>query len=190
MRNEQLKMSDIPSESVQLAREQFESNPLVRQMRCQQQLALSKGNYMGAMAIGQKLEGIFSKVLVDLMRDAESTVTKVELNTDDFPADKRKEMVEIIVTLFMACDIIETAVMDFNDIIHERDKTLEFDAFNEILELKDKAKAKLKYFSTHSKFMKGMYWADRCDDMYRMLRNKAGSIIRRRGEEKKKEAGK
>ena len=150
---------------------------------------MSNHRYDQALLIGKRIEAIFSGVLVNLMEETNKSVERVELNFKDFPTEQSVKMMEIIVTLFMACDIIETAVMDFNDIIQEKDKSLHLDLFDEILELKDKAKAKLDYFRKSTSYMKGLYWADRCDDMYRMLRNKAGSVIRKRAEQNKQEHG-
>lgn len=120
--NNRLSVSDISSSEMHRIRTEFENDVRIRQFRCRQKLAEMQHNYFLAMQIGKEIEDVFTSVLANLLQDAEQSVENVELNFKNFPQADRGEMMEIIVTLFLSCDIIETAVMDFNDILHRQDR--------------------------------------------------------------------
>lgn len=51
---------------------------------------------------------------------------------------------ELYITIYMACDIIESGVLDINDALHRVDKNLEIVQFDELKELaKEVKKAEL-----------------------------------------------
>jgi hypothetical protein len=52
--------------------------------------------------------------------------------------------------------------------------------FNDLSRLAKMAKEKLQFLQDNSGYAKDVVWADKCDNMYELLRNKARSIIRRR----------
>jgi hypothetical protein len=79
----------------------------------------------------------------------------------------------------MCSDIIETSVMDMNDILHRYDKDLNIELFNDIRQLMSMSKAKLKYLQENGDYMKGLAWADKCDDMFEMMKSKAGAIMKK-----------
>lgn len=177
-------LQDIPEDILQHIKDEFENSPDVRELRAKQQLAQRRGNWATALQIAKAIDTLFTKVVDSLIMEAQREVEHVELKTKDFSIEQRQKMVEIIVTMFMCCDMLETAVTDFNDVIHAKDKTVDLDMFDEFLKLKDKARAKLEYFSKHSTFMKDFYWGERCDNMYDMLRHKAASILRHNAEQR------
>ncbi|MDD6438736.1 MAG: hypothetical protein PUG09_11870 [Prevotella sp.] len=117
----------ISTDEMQRIRKLFENDPDIRKMRCEQRIAQTNHDYVRAMNIGKKIEAIFTNVLLELIQEAELDVEKVQLNFKEFPLQQREEMTKIIVTLFMAYDIIESAVMDFNDILQRKDKYLQLD---------------------------------------------------------------
>lgn len=84
-----------------------------------------------------------------------------------------------MVTLFLAADIIDTAAMDFNDVLHKTDTTCDMVPFDDLRKLAKEAKGKLEWFSKHSVYMKDVAFGDKSDNMYRLLRNKAKALIRK-----------
>jgi hypothetical protein len=42
------------------------------------------------------------------------------------------------------------------------------------------SKEKLKWLQENSGYMKDLAWADNCDNMFEMMKNKAGAILRKR----------
>jgi hypothetical protein len=85
----------------------------------------------------------------------------------------------------MACDIIESGVLDINDALHRVDKSLEIVQFDELKELAKEVKKKLNYLQRTENYMNMNTWGDKCDNMYQMMRNKAKAIIKKKLEEDK-----
>ena len=46
--------------------------------------------------------------------------------------------------------------------------------------LKDLAKAKLEYLKKNGDYMQDVVWADKCDNMYELITNKAKSMVRKK----------
>ena len=96
------------------------------------------------------------------------------------PIEDRESILALGIVMFMACDIIESAIIDTNDMLHKHDKELSFEMFNDIQQLSKMAKEKLKFLQNNSGYMKDLVWADKCDNMYQMMLSKAKSIMRKR----------
>lgn len=180
-----IQVKDVPDELLNIIRNQFEANTRIREMRAQQQLLIKGGKIQSAMQIGKTIEQLFAQVVNTYIQETEQDVERLDLNTVPMPAKDRQEIMILMLTAFMACDIIDTAVVEINDVIQRSDNTLEMDQFKELIELSKYARSKLEYFSKDSKYMDSMFWGEKCDDMFKMLRNKAGSIFRKQKEKNK-----
>ncbi len=174
-----MQVKDVPNELLNIIRNQFEANTRIREMRAQQQLLFKGGKIQPALQIGEKIEQLFVQVVNTYIQETERDVERLDLNTVPMPAKDRQEIMILMLTAFMACDIIETAVVEINDVIQRSDNTLEMDQFNELIKLSKYARTKLEYLSKNSKYMDSMFWGEKCDDMFTMLKNKAGSIFRK-----------
>ena len=180
MRNNQLEVSDVPSEMMEQMRRQFDMDSRIIEMRTHQQVLVRKGNLQAALQIGQTIEALFSKVVYEYLKEANDEAERIDIGTLNISKEDKAEINTLIVTLFMACDIIESATMDFNDVLKRVDDTLVMEQFDDIRNLSKSAKEKLRYLSQNSKLMKDLAWAYKCDDMYDMMKNKAKSILRKR----------
>lgn len=76
--------------------------------------------------------------------------------------------------------MIESAVIDMDDILHKYDKNLHMEMFNDIRQVMNMSKEKLKYLQENSGYMKDLVWGEKCDNMYEMIQNKASAIMRKR----------
>ena len=171
--------NDMPDDLLGMIRNRFESDPSVVKLRLRQNDLQARGKYMEALAIAKQIDSIFNDVVFRYMKETEKSISEVDVGKMDIPAED-KEMVQTLgVVMFMACDIIDFAVMDVDDILHKYDKKLCFEMFNDIREISSLAKEKLKFFQENSNYMKGLAWADKCDDMYSMIQSKARSIVKR-----------
>lgn len=128
----------------------------------------------------RRLRGLFSKVVYEYLKEANEEAERIDIGTLNISKEDKAEINTLIVTLFMACDIIESATMDFNDVLKRVDDTLVMEQFDDIRNLSKSAKEKLRFLSKSSKLMKDLEWAYKCDDMYEMMKNKAKSILRKR----------
>ena len=161
-------------------RRQFDMDSRIIEMRTHQQVLVRKGNLQAALQIGQTIEALFSKVVYEYLKEANDEAERIDIGTLNISKEDKAEINTLIVTLFMACDIIESATMDFNDVLKRVDDTLVMEQFDDIRNLSKSAKEKLRYLSQNSKLMKDLAWAYKCDDMYDMMKNKAKSILRKR----------
>lgn len=159
-------------------REMFENDSQVRCMRIQMDLLQRKGNYKEAMILGKNIDYLFSKVVQSYIEETEEEVEKTDLQSVKLPSESRTAVEVLCTTMFMACDIIETCVMNIDDEIKKVDKDLHMDMFDDIIELKKNAKLKLCYLAKNSEYMKDLMWGDKCDDMFDMMKNKVKSIMR------------
>lgn len=180
MKNNQLEASDIPSEMMSQIRRQFDMDPQIVEMRTHQQVLMQRGNLQAALQVGQAIEGLFSKVVYEYLKEANEEAERIDIGTLNISKEDKAEINTLIVTLFMACDIIESATMDFNDVLKRVDDTLVMEQFDDIRNMSKSAKEKLRFLSKSSKLMKDLEWAYKCDDMYEMMKNKAKSILRKR----------
>lgn len=180
MDNSQIDINEVPQELLDMIKNTFEADPKIRQMRIQQNLYARSGNIRMGMFIGKQINDLFSKVVQTYLEESEQEYHTVELSAAQLPKSDRNELVEIVITLFLAADIIDTAAMDFNDILHRSDETMDMVQFDDIRKLAKEAKGKLEWFSTHSSYMKDVDFGDKSDNMYGLLRNKARSILRKK----------
>lgn len=183
MNTPQIQMKDVPQELLGQIRQQFEADPRIRQMRIQQNLSQRQHNIPLALAIGKHIEHLYGLAVQAYLEETEMQYSDIDLKAADLPAQDRDELVEIVVTLFLAADIIDTAAMDFNDVLHRTDKDLDMVQFDDLCKLAKEAKSKLEHFSTHSYYMKDIAFGDKSDNMYQLLRNKARSLVRKHKEQ-------
>lgn len=179
-----MNVADIPSDMMNEIRLRFEATPEVRTLRTQQQYAQMNGNFRLAMDVAQKIDGLFVVVLDNYMKQAESEVMTLDTETADIPQKDKEEMIEKLMVLFMCCDIIDSAVLDLNDILHRSKPDIDITTFSDIRQTADMARKKLEYLQKNGDYMDDLVWAEKNDNMYEMLQSKARAIIRKRREDK------
>ena len=175
-----LDVKDIPASLMAQMRASFDNDPQVVNLRVQQDLMKRKGDYLGALEMAKKIEYLYSKVVQAYIELTEQEAERLDLKSCGIPPSDIEKVNELAITLFMACDIIESCILDTNDILHRTDKDMSFEMFNDIKQLSDMVKEKLKFLQANSEYAKDMFWADKCDNMYELMKNKARSIIRKR----------
>ena len=179
-----MNVNDIPQEMLNQIRLRFESTPEVRALRTKQQYAQRTGAFVEALEIAKRIDALFPIVLQAYMDHAESEVMTFDTESSDVPQKDKDEMMEKLMVLFMACDMIDSAVIDLNDILHRTKPDIDISTFSDIRQTSEMARAKLKLLQETGDYMKDLVWADTCDNMYDMMNNKARSVIRKRRESK------
>ena len=174
-----INVKDIPQDLLDRIREQFNNDPRVQRMQVRQGMLQRNGRYAEALAMAKDLETLYNDIVFEYINEAERQSRKVSLESLGVSKDDAREMMTLCLVMFMCCDIIESANIDVNDIVKRYDKELSFDMFADIRQLKDMAKEKLRFLQANSGFMKGMVWADKCDNMYAMMLSKARAIQRK-----------
>ena len=166
-----MNVSDIPQEMMEKIRLQYESNPEVRNLRTRQQYFQSVGKYQEALELAKTLENLYAVVLRGYMDKAEREAVVFD-------------MMEKLMVVFMACDLINNSITDFNSIFHRTKPDVDITSFNDIRQLSEMARQKLQYLQDYGDYMQDLVWGDKCDNLYKMALSKARSIIRKRKENK------
>lgn len=89
--------------------------------------------------------------------------------------DKKRILVFWIVA-FMAGDIMESCVMDIEDVLARYE--ISSDLFDGVRDLKDVARRELRKLKAGSSFRDDEAWGYACDNVYEILRGKAKRIIK------------
>ena len=174
--------SEFSPELLKKIRERFDADERVVRLRASRDAAARQGAFASALKMAQDIEVLFDKTLENYAREMREEAVSFDRETKDVPQEDKDAMIEQLMTLFMACDIVESAVLKVNDILHKSKKDLYITTFDDIVELSNIAKGKLEYLQKSSEYMNDLVWGERCDDMYEMMQNKAKSIIRKRKE--------
>ena len=177
-----IQVKDISNEMLDNIRQRFESTIEVKQLRNRQQYFQRTGKLAEALEIAKTLDGLFTVALDGYVRKIEKESHTFDSKTSGVPRKDVDEMMEKMTVIFMACDIIESAAVDINDVLRRNKKDITITEFDDIRQISDLAKSKLKYLQKSGDLMKDLAWADKCDNMYEMMLSKAKSLIRKRKE--------
>lgn len=181
---ERLRIKDVPSEMLQQIRNQFESDVQIRQLRIKQNLLQRTGNFAKAMELGKTIENLYEKVIDNYIEETIKESDSFSLEEAGIPVNDIKKVNEYALTMFMACDIIQSCIIDINDLLHKTDKDLYYEQFDDIKQISEIVKSKLDFLQKNSTYMNNVFWGDKCDDMYSMILNKARAIIRKHNYDK------
>lgn len=175
-----MNVNDLPQGLLSKIREQFYATPKVRQMEVTRQMYIRNGNLTAALAMAQDIESLYNKCVFEYMEENRQKVEQVELASADIPVEDKEELMRRMLVCFMCADMIESSVIKMNDILHKYDKDMCIEMFDDIRSMMKMSEEKLKYLQENSGYMKDLAWADNCDNMYEMMLNKAGAIMRKR----------
>jgi hypothetical protein len=175
-----MNVNDLPQELLSKIREQFYATPKVKQMEVTRQMFLRNGNFKAALAMAQDIEVLYNKCVYEYMEENKEQVEQVEIAKAEMSIEDKEELMRRLLVCFMCADMIESSVIKMNDLLHKYDKHMYMEMFNDIREVMKLSEQKLKYLQENSGYMKDLAWADNCDNMYEMMLNKAGSIMRKR----------
>ena len=175
-----MNVNDLPQGLLSKIREQFYATPKVRQMEVTRQMYIRNGNLTAALAMAQDIESLYNKCVFEYMEENRQKVEQVELASADIPVEDKEELMRQMLVCFMCADMIESSVIKMNDILHKYDKDMCIEMFDDIRSMMKMSEEKLKYLQENSGYMKDLAWADNCDNMYEMMLNKAGAIMRKR----------
>ena len=161
-------------------RNKFEADPKVKGLRTQQYLLQQKKDYNAALVIGKMIEVLFGTVVQAYLDEVNAECEEIDFKDLDIPNEDKEEISILNVTLFIAIDIVESCLIDINDVLHRTDKTLNYEMHDDLKELSEVIQAKMKYWGENSQYLEDNEWGVRVDNMYQMMKNKAKSIISKR----------
>lgn len=174
-----INIKDIPDSLLSLIKERFDNDARVQNLRIRQNLCLRNGKLQAAMQIAEEIEALYAEVVRIYLEEADKKQVSFDTDTMNLPQADKDRMLELLMVLFMCCDIIECSVVDVNDVLHRTKKDLKITTFDDINNSMKMAEEKLKYLSKNSEYMNDNAWSDHCNNMYKLMQNKAKSIIRK-----------
>lgn len=174
-----INIKDIPDSLLSLIKRRFDNDARVQNLRIRQNLCLRNGQLQAAMQIAEEIEVLYAEVVRIYLEEADKKQVSFDTDTMNLPQADKDRMLELLMVLFMCCDIIECSVVDVNDVLHRTKKDLKITTFDDINNSMKMAEEKLKYLSKNSEYMNDNAWSDHCNNMYKLMQNKAKSIIRK-----------
>ena len=174
------KISELPKELLDKIKAAFDAEPRVRQLRVQQQMLMRTGKHMEALDLAKQIDVLFNQVVYEYIAENERQVEKVDISKIDMPLKDKEEMMKLLLVCFMCADIIKSAVQDMDSILHRYDKNMYMEMFDDIKQVMSMSEEKLSYLQKNSGYLKDLIWGEKCDDMYEMIKSKAGAIMRKR----------
>ena len=166
-------ISQIPEDVKNVLREEFDKDPKICQMRIQVQTAQQRG----ALLLNKKIESLYDNVLYNYLTNLNKTDVKDKLSNLGLSNEAIKEVMIYVLTAFMSMDILNSCILDANDVIHRTNKDWSLEMFDEIKKLCTLVRAKMQNLFTNTRYLDDDIWGDIVDDMYTMAHNKSQSIF-------------
>lgn len=160
-------------------REKFDASPQIIRLEVNATHLIQQGLYPQAMALRKQKEQLFQQVLVTYQQQISAQVENVNIFAAGLPPEDLQTIERLIVTLFMAIDIIDSCLLDINDTIHHTSEDLFFDHLDDLREMAHMCRDQLNLFSSTQHYYRYAHWGDITDNMYTVMQNKAKSIIRK-----------
>lgn len=176
----------VPLKEQQALRLAFTNNPSIKQLEITAAQLQHNRDFIGALEVKKEITAQWEYVKQTHLKSYDKTVQEtVKLSELGLHNDKLQSLVENMITIFMACDIIETAHMNANEILRKHDKNASLDNFNDLTSFIDRVKAHLRFLQSETGYMDDLAWGDGCDKQYEMIRNKARSIMKKKDDIKR-----
>lgn len=178
-----MEWSQVPLKEQQALHKAFLNNPSIKKLDSLANTLLKRGDYIGSLNTKKEINSQWEYVKQQHLNSYDKIIEEtVKLSDLNLPQETLNTILENILTIFICCDIIETANMNANDAIKKVDKSYSIDNFLDLVDLIGNVKRKLDYLKSSTGYMDDLYWADSCDKHYDMIMNKSKSIIKKKGD--------
>ena len=177
------KISELPKELLDKIKAAFDAEPRVRQLRVQQQMLMRTGKYQDALDVAKYIETLYNDCVYNYVEESESQVEKIDVASIKMPLSEKEDLMKHLLVCFMCADIIKSSVQDMDSILHQHDKNMYMEMFNDIKQVMSMSEEKLRYLQHNSDYLKDLVWGEKCDNMYEMMLSKAAAIMRKKKED-------
>ena len=177
--NNTIQPQELKDDIRRILRDKFDNDFRIRELNVRAQRLQQQGDYRGAMHLRQQIEQLFDKVVVSYCRETESQVQEMTLDQAKVPVEDQKRINQLMVTLYMAVDIMDSCLMDINDTLHRTDKSLNYEKIRDLQETAHLCREQMRMFSEQADYTQYTEWGDITDNMYEMMMNKAKAVIRK-----------
>ena len=173
---------DIPGNEQIALRKAFEDNPEIKKLRYDiNQLTLSR-HYIESLNLNKYVDKLWEEVKASHIANYQKSIEQsVKLSEIGLSQKDIQTVVENILIVFMCCDIIETADLNANEVLKRFDSSYSMDNFCDLKNFIQRIKLQLEFLKRETSYMNDFLWGDSCDKHYEMIRNKARSIITKKG---------
>lgn len=169
-------ISQAPAEQLLQFHEQFYQVKEIKKLLEKKELFSRRRDYASLMMVNQEIEKRRIQAYAKYVKELEVSGYEVDIRSLGLPQEELDKLYVHYITVFIACDLIESAVMDMNDVVKRHHAKLSVEKFNDLLKLLRNVKKKLSTFDKDSGYLGPNIWAERCDDMYQMIQSKAKKI--------------
>ena len=159
-------------------RRAFEANDKVIALKQKADALCNQGLFAQAMNVNKQIKDLWEVTLKEYISSytkAQESLTLASCGLDKIQQDKVNN---ILLSLFICCDIIDTGIKDINSILYKKDGSLHFEEFSGIKDLADEVKRKIEFLYQETTYFKDTKMSSASDNMYQMILNKAKKLIR------------
>lgn len=170
---------ELPDDILKEINAEFEAAPQVRKLRIQMDMLMRSGQLEAALKVGKQIEDVRSHVILEYMRMGENNEVAFNGVVSQLGGKEQDDTMTAVIMLFMCADIIDACVMDMDKLLKTLDDEYRFTTFDDIRDLSTMAKRKLAYVRERANWLNTEVWGDVVDNMYKMMLNKARSLMRK-----------
>lgn len=175
-----MKLEELKEEDKKEFLRVFNNDPIVRNILNKISILHNRRDYVYELIERKKLDELQQNTLDSYMEGISRISEKINLAEIPMPDETRQELNALFVTLFMACDIIDSSIRDYNDVLKKVDSTLQMEQFNDLKVLIGTTRKKIQFMNNYTKLGADFMWGDKCDEMYELMKNKARAILRKK----------
>lgn len=162
-------------------RKAFEADPEIIHMEQAATAYQRAHNFIKALEIKKEIDKQWNYVKQVHIEHYMKTVNEtVKLSSLGLPEEINQLVIENILTIFIACDLIETAHFNANEALKKVNHSYSMDNFQDLTSLVGGVKRHLKFLQTETGYMDDLAWGEGCDKQYEMTRNKARAIMKKK----------
>lgn len=176
---EPMQPQELPDNILKEINAEFEAASEVRKLRIQMDMLMRSGQLEAALNIGKQVEDLRSHVILEYMRMAENNEVAFNGVVSQLGGKEQDETMTAVIMLFMCADIIDACVMDMDKLLETLDGGYRFTTFDDIRDLSTMAKRKLAYLRERAEWLNTEEWGDVTDNMYKVMFNKARSLMKK-----------
>lgn len=177
-----LTIKDIPQEAIDALEKAFYANDKIKALRDKYNNLYITGHYTQAMQIEKRIRDLLHQCKQNYVDDYNKSKETLALSTAGLPQEDLEKVTTLIMTMFVCCDLLESCQRDIEQTLHKTDASMQFQMFLGIRDIAVEVKKKIRYLLDDTNYMSTNYWGDVCDNMYKMMTNKARSILRKLGD--------
>lgn len=174
-----LTLNDLPKEEVEKIRIAIREDEQIVAMIKNRNALLSQYKLAEASAITYKIKQIEDKVLQNLIDDYQVESVRMDKLMLEMTNEDRDEINTLSNGIIMLCDMIETFSMDLNEILHKYHPDFHIEMYEKFKDVGKEAKDQMRFMAQNTNELYQVNFADYADDITKMVKNKAKSLVRK-----------